>query len=133
MTIYAKKITVDENSSKEEELEVEGYAITQLRLRFPPGPEWLLKVAVFYGTKQVFPWNEGEWFIGDDEIIEWEEFWELPESPCKLKIKAVNEDQVYEHSVFITINVKKRWQLLAEQIVKAFRTAISRMLGFLKV
>jgi len=33
MTIYAKKITVDENSSKEEELEVEGYAITQLKIK----------------------------------------------------------------------------------------------------
>jgi len=79
MPIYSRKFTVPAASSKEFTIDIEGDVITYVRIRYPPGPTGLLRVAIFYGIKQIFPYEEETWFYGDDEIIEWDEYWELPE------------------------------------------------------
>jgi len=128
MTIYSRDFTIPASTTEEYELEIEGDVITYVRIRFPPGPTGLLKVAIFYGIKQIFPYEENTWFYGDDEIIEWQEYWELPEDPCRLIIKAVNEDDTYEHSFYLIINVQKKEQTLAGQMANQLRSAIKRML-----
>ncbi|MBW2649064.1 MAG: hypothetical protein JRC53_04515 [Deltaproteobacteria bacterium] len=131
MTIYSYEYTVPASSTKEFELEVEGDVITYVRLRFPPGPQGLLRVAIFYGTKQIFPYKESTWFFGDDEIIEWQEYWQLPETPCRLIIKAQNDDDTYEHSFYLIMNVQKKEETPAGQLSKAVSSAISTTIGFL--
>ena len=131
MAIYSYKITTAASSEKETEIELEGDFISYVNIRFPPGPSGLLKLAIFYGIKQIFPYDEGTWFQGDDEVIEWQEYWKLPESPCKLKIKTVNEDDTYEHTVYVRIAVMKREESLAYQIASAIAGKIKSALSFL--
>ena len=131
MPIYCRAFTVPANSEEEFELEIEGDIISYVRIRFPPGPQGLLKVSIFYGIKQIFPYEESTEFAGDDEIIDWQEYWELPESPCRLVIKAKNEDDTYDHSFYFIINVQKRAEMLASQIAKQIRGALRRLLGWI--
>ena len=91
----------------------------------------LVSVAFFYGTKQIFPYEEGTDIRGAGESITWEEFWQLPESPCKIKIKVKNEDDTYQHTVYIRLEVKKKEQLIAEQIAAAMAAFIKRLFGYI--
>ena len=131
MTIYSYKFTTNPSSSQTQEIELEGDVITKVRIRFPPGPQGLLRVAFFYGIKQIFPYNEGEFFYGDNEVIEWEEYFPFPETPLKLKIKLINDDDTYSHSCYIIIVTRKREDLeesrLAKRISSFFRFILGRI------
>jgi len=131
MTVYSRVFEIPALTEKEFELEIEGDVITHVRIRFPPGPNGLLKVAIYYGIKQIFPFEENTYFWGDDEIIEWDEYWELPESPCTLRIKAKNEDDTYEHSFGLVIVVQKRENTLASLIAKSVSSAVKKLIGWI--
>jgi len=54
--------------------------------------------------------------------------WPLPESPCKLTIKGYNEDDMYEHSVYVwlltEVEVEARpWRTLID-FIKAFKRLV---------
>jgi len=132
MSIYSLKITCDKSSTKEETVEIEGYAITHVEILFPPGCLGLVGVSFFYGIKQIFPYEEGTDFRGSGETIRWDEYWILPELKTKIKIKVVNEDDTYQHTVYIRIVVKKREEILANQLTKSFLEAIKRMFGYVE-
>ena len=100
-----------------------------MNIRFPPGPSGLLNVSIFYGIHQIFPYDEGTWFHGDDETIAWDEFWELPESPCTITIHTENQDDTYEHSVYVRIATLTHAQSLAGQIGSAIVRAVKSLLS----
>jgi len=128
MPIYSRKYTIPAASEKDHKLEVEGDVITYVRIRFPPGPNALLGVSIFYGIKQIFPYEENTMFYGDDEFIDWDEYWELPESPCTLIIQGKNDDNTYEHTFYLVINVQKREYTLAGQIATKITSGLRRLL-----
>ena len=130
MTIYSRVFTTPASTTKNYEMYVEGDVITYVRLRFPPGPQGLLKVAIFYGEKQIFPWEEGTRFVGDDETIAWDEYFILPESPCRLIIRCENEDDTYEHSVYVTIATQKFAHTKENRLAKLLARALVRVLGY---
>ncbi len=130
MTIYSKIYTVPKNSTQEYDLEVEGDVITYVRLRFPWGPQMLLKIQMFYGEKQIFPYEEGTWFAGDGEVIQWDEYWELPETPCRIIIRAQNDDDTYDHSFALTVNVMKKENLPGQSIGRAIASRIKSLFGY---
>jgi hypothetical protein len=51
--------------------------------------------------------------MGDDEKIEVEDEWEMPESPCTIKIVAFNEDDTYPHGFFVRIATRKKKEKIA--------------------
>jgi len=130
MPIYSKRFTVPALSSKKFEIEVEGDVITYVRIRYPPGPTGLLRVAIHYGEKRIFPHEEDTWFYGDDEIIEWQEYYELPETPCVLKVVAVNDDDTYDHTFYLVLNVQKKEHMIASQIASKLVRMFRRLLGW---
>ena len=106
MPFYSWMFTCPANASQEWRVEVEGEAVTRVHVGFPPGPEGLLKVAVFYGEKKVYPSLEELWFNGDSVELAFDDYWELPETPCPLRIVAVNEDEEYQHLFYIRIKTE---------------------------
>jgi len=130
MPIYTLKVTANANSENEEEIELEGYAITRVSILFPPGCLGLVAVRFFYGIKQIFPYEENTEFRGSGETIEWDEYWILPEERTKIKMKVINEDDTYQHTIYARIVVKKRSELLAEQITTAFVKVLKRIFGY---
>jgi len=137
MPIYAKEISTAANSIKETVISLRGDYIVWVSIRFPPGSLGLLKVQFYYGDLQIFPEESGNYFNGDDEIIAWEEFWEIPGEKEPLTIYTKNEDEYYDHAVLIRIVTKYRKELIAELITnavfkkfKAFINAVIAALGF---
>ncbi|MBW2675801.1 MAG: hypothetical protein JRD89_20740 [Deltaproteobacteria bacterium] len=102
-----------------------------MNIRFPPGPSGLLEVAVLYGIRQIFPTVDGQVFAGDDEVIAWQEYWLLPESPCVVTIHTENQDDTYEHSVQVRIATLTHAQSLAGQIGSAIVRAIKSALSYI--
>jgi hypothetical protein len=103
MPFYSLEILTPPSSEKETELVVEGDYIKYAEIRFPRGPKDLLLVGIFYGIKKIYPFLEDEWINGDDEKIPIDDPLPLPETPCRLIIKTVNNDTQYEHRVFVRI------------------------------
>ena len=133
MTIYVKDFTFTKNSEEYKEIEIEGKVITKVRIRFPPGPSGLLKIRILYGDRQIFPYNEGEYFYGDDEIIEWDEYWELPEKKIRLRIHGINEDTAYDHSIILYLVVQEEEETLEHRIAKSFISLFRRMFGMIEI
>jgi hypothetical protein len=103
MPLYARDYTCPASSRIKEELWVEGDIISYVNISFPPGSHGLLRVAIFYGEKKIYPWEEDSWIAGDAERIETHAVWELPESPCRLLVIAENDDGTYDHKFFVRI------------------------------
>jgi len=128
MPIYSKKYVVPAATTQSYDLEAEGDIITYVRLRFPPGPQGLLNVRIKYGIKQIFPFEENTYFAGDNEIIDWQEYFVLPETPCTLTVEAINNDDTYEHSFYLVLVTQKREHLLSQLIAQAVRAEISKFI-----
>ena len=108
MPFYSWYFLVPPRAERAYEVWVEGEALETVEIRFPPGPCGLLKVAVFYGVKQIVPLEEGTFVAGDDEAVRAEPHWPLPESPCRLIIYARNEDEVYPHEFHLRLQTKAK-------------------------
>ena len=132
MPIYSRAFKVPAAEEKWFELEIEGDIIDMVRIRFPPGPSGLLKVAIFYGNEQLFPVENGTFFQGDNEIIQWSEYWLLPEAKTRLRIRAINEDDTYEHSFYLVINTKYKHEMLEERIAKLLASLIRPLFSFFR-
>ena len=132
MPIYSRAFKVPPGEEKWFELEVEGDIIDMVRIRFPPGPAALLKVAIFYGNEQIFPAEKDTFFLGDNEIIEWSEYYPLPEHPTRLRIRAINEDDTYEHSFYLVLNTKYKQELAEERLAKRIASLIRPLFSFFR-
>jgi hypothetical protein len=133
MTIYSRVFTVPPSTETFFELTVEGDIIDMVRIRFPPGPMGLLKVAVFYGNEQIFPAKPGTFFTGDNEVIQWDEYWPLPEGRTTIRVWAKNDDDTYEHSFYLVINTKYNHELSEERLAKAIARLIRPLTGITRV
>jgi len=133
MPVYAKEIITLANSAKETVVNLRGDYITYINIRFPPGSLGLLKVQFFYGDLQIFPQEQGDYFNGDDEIIAWEEFWEIPGEEEPLTIYTKNEDEYYDHAVLIRIVTKYRKELVADLIANALARKLRRLLRLIEL
>jgi hypothetical protein len=136
MTLYVVDVTVPANTPSgnpvEVELEVEGDVVTRVSCHFPPGCRGFVHTSVWIGHIQVFPRPFPRTLHGDGETITWDEFFELPESPCKLTIKAWSPRTNYSHTITWRITVLPRyvatwWYVIGELIrflAKLFRVKI---------
>jgi hypothetical protein len=131
MAIYSAVITTNPNSAQETLIEVEGDVISYISIRFPPGPLGLLKVAIFYGIKQIFPKEEGTYFAGDDETIAWEECHPLPESPAVIRVRTINEDDTYSHTIYVRIATLREEESTVYQLASSIVSNLKRIFGMI--
>ena len=119
MPAYSYRIKTDPLEEKKTVVKIKGDYLTKVIIRFPPGPMGLLHVRIYYGDYQLFPEEKETDFADDDIKIEWEEFWKLPEHPCPITIWTKNEDDTYDHTVYIYLFTKYEKELLYEKIAEA--------------
>jgi len=116
--LYVVKLTVPANTPKTKptraEIKVHEDMLTRVEAYFPPGCMGLVGSALYYGRMMVWPSREGEWVIGDAETVKDDFMYHLPEKPCKLIVKAYNEDTTFSHSVIWRLSAQMReygeWQ-----------------------
>ena len=131
--LYVKTITAPTSTPKDspvtESIEIQEDAVLYIAVRLPPGPQALAGVAIFYGDEQIFPSTEGEWCIGDNEII-WDFIlWKCPEKPCPLTIKMYNLDDTYSHSAIIRIVSCDKWVLYGIKFLGKFVYLAEKFFG----
>jgi len=100
--LYQRSITVPANTPQSspivENIELRGEVIKRATVFFPSGCFALVRVAVYQGLKQIAPYEEGRWIVGDDEEIELLTRYVLYEQPTTLTLKLWNEDDTFDHT-----------------------------------
>jgi len=108
MTLYVVDVTVpantQQNSPKEVQVEIEEEVVVSVECHFPPGCRGMVYTACYYGKEQIFPRPHDSYLHGDGETIKWQEYYELPESPCTLTIRAWSPGTNYDHTITWRIN-----------------------------
>ena len=90
---------------KEREVNLTWGVITKVQVRFPPRCGGLAKVKILEHRHQLWPTNLDEWFYGEDETIEWDEYHELFELPSGFTLLGYNDDDSYYHTPIIRFNI----------------------------
>jgi hypothetical protein len=106
MPVYSGYYSVEPSAKQSWELWVEGSKITYFCASFPPGSQGLLRVAVCYGEKKLYPYSEDQWLRGDNVQVAFYDELPLPETPCRLIVKAENDDPYYPHGFFLYLETE---------------------------
>jgi len=113
MTLYVIDLTVPKDTQqtnpKEETVKIEEEVIVAIECHFPPGCRGMVYTACYYGEEQLFPRPYGSYLHGDGETIRWEEYYELPHTPCVLTIRGWSPGTSYDHTVTWRINALPKW------------------------
>jgi len=112
-TPYEQKITVAANtaegSASSQDITLEKGFVSHVWIRFPQGSAGLLHIGIFAGDTKLWPGAAGQWFTGDNEIIEFDTEYDVPkvDTTYKLTLEGWNEDDSYEHAALVRIWVVK--------------------------
>ena len=108
-TPFEQKITVAANTtagspSSQDVTLVKGF-VSHVWIRFPQGPAGLAGIAIFDQATQLWPGGTATWFTGDNEVIEFDTEYDVPDvgGTYKLTIKGYNSDDSYEHAALIRV------------------------------
>jgi len=134
MGVYEVSLTIPANTPEdapvEKKLEIEGAVLDRIHTLIPAGHCALARLAIFYGIKQLFPYETGTWLRGDDESFSLRLNWPLPELTTTITLKGWNEDTIYDHTFYLRLEVAERieearpWQALLD-----FIAIVKRLVG----
>ena len=85
--------------------------ITRVMVEFPAGHVGLTHLHLNRGLYQVWPANPDANFKSSNETIIWEEVYELA-APAEFEAYAWNEDDTYEHTITVRIELQPRAETL---------------------
>lgn len=107
--IYTANITTPANTARTALLRtvinVTKGLVYKVEFFFPSGSAGLMGVAVFDGLYQVWPSNVGEFFIGEDQEIDFEDLYLKESAPFTFQCYTYNTDDTYEHFVSVRIGL----------------------------
>lgn len=81
--------------------------ITEFYRLFPPGCAGLVRLQVFWQTRQIFPTTPGESYIGDGSEILGLAGFEIDEVPAILELRAWNTGTSYSHVIYCEFFIEK--------------------------
>jgi len=109
---YAIPIIVPPNtpptSPVERRVIVDWGVLVKVEVEFPAGCCGLVGVKILYQGRQIFPTNKGFWFISDDYVISFPEYFPFNQRENELVIQAYNEDEIYFHTPIVRLAVLPR-------------------------
>jgi len=120
---HTAEITVDPNTSSETPktltIEVPIGVLTRLHIYIPDGHHALAGLQIWYGIRQLFPYETGKWIRGNATNVIYEEYYELPSDPTIFTLKAYNEDTKYSHTFYLYFTilpkeVVEEWKRMSE-------------------
>jgi len=82
-----------------------------------------------YGETQLFPEKRDTWLTGDNETIEWQEYFKLPDNPTRLRLEGYNESTRYSHTFIIRLVTLPEWIALWQALLARFIKLFARLLG----
>ena len=79
--------------------------INQITVMFPPGCCALVGVWLEHHTVKVLPWSMNEFLIGAGATMTFPMNYGIDTEPYTVILYAYNNDDVYPHTVYVTINL----------------------------
>ena len=76
--------------------------VESVRIRFPAGPNGLVGCALAVSGQNVAPYGQGNWLIGNDEVIPWE-FIDQPNSGA-WQLIGYNTG-TYDHTIYLVFTL----------------------------
>ena len=98
--------------------------ITWISVLFPAGCHGLVHCALYHHEHQIAPSTEGYSIIGDDNPIEWTEYYESYQPPYELKVKLWGVDCSYPHVITVRVAVLPRKAIIALAVIDAFKNVL---------
>jgi len=107
--IYIANITTLKNryktNLKKTVVRVTSGLVFKVEFYFPAGSAGLMGVAVFDGLYQVWPSTVGEFFIGEDQLITFEDMYLKEAAPFEFQCYTYNLDDTNPHFVSVRIGL----------------------------
>jgi len=130
--IYQTRITVPANTPIDSpittSIEVEEDYVTYLGVYFPPGCCNLVHVRFRYGETQIFPHASYEWLSGEGYLMGGRLLFKTPESPCRIRIEAYNNDDTYDHTIIIYVEALKKEEVARPGVIESIFARLSKFL-----
>lgn len=99
--------------------------ITWISVLFPAGCHGMVHCAIYHRDHQIAPSTEGYSIIGDDNPIEWTEYYEFYQVPYELKVKLWGVDCTYSHVITVRVAVLPRKAIIALAVIDALKGVFS--------
>lgn len=107
--IYAAGITTPKDTPKtslqKTTIRVTKGLVYKVEFYFPSGSAGLMGVAVFDGLFQVWPSNVGEFFLGEEQEIDFDDMYLKEAAPFEFQCYTYNTDDTHEHFVAVRIGM----------------------------
>lgn len=103
--------------------------IHRVRIRVPPGHKGLAHLHINHMLKQLYPLNTGEDVHGDDDLVDFKDFYEIYPGFEEFKAFTWNEDDTYEHEFIIGIGILPKWVLIPWKILEKAKEAWNNLVG----
>ncbi len=115
--IYSKHITTVKNTAKTAAkrtvLNVTKGLVYKVEVYFPSGSAGLAGVAIFDGLYQCWPSTTGEFFIGESQMISFDDLYLKEAAPYTFQIFTFNEDDTHSHAIGVRIGLVSKDAFLA--------------------
>lgn len=107
--IYTANITTPKDTAltalKKTTLHVTNGLVYEVEFYFPSGSAGLMGVAVFDGLYQVWPSSVGTFFLGEDQLIAFDDLYLKESAPFQFQIYTYNTDDTHEHFVSVRVGL----------------------------
>ena len=118
--VFTFSVTLPKNGSRENQVEreikLDKGLIKKLIVQIPAGHAGLTHFALYRGDSQVWPKNPNQKFVGDNITLTFDDEWyPILQPPYSLFFRGWNEDDTYDHTVYIYIQLITREQFLTSR------------------
>lgn len=115
--IYSKNISTPKDTAatalKRTNVVVTKGLVYKVEFYFPSGSAGLMGVAVFDGLYQIWPSTVGEFFVGEGQVISFDDMYLKENPPYSFQIFTYNTDDTHAHMVAVRIGLVSKDVFLA--------------------
>lgn len=130
--IYTANITTLKDTArtdlKKTVIHVTKGLVYKVEIYFPAGSAGLMGIAVFDGLYQVWPSSVGEFFIGEDHVISFDDMYLKESAPYEFQCYTFNLDETYAHGVSVRIGLVSKDVFLARFLPTRGKEDIDRLI-----
>jgi len=122
-------VTADtkEASPTTETLKLSAGVITHIGIKFARGCHGMVGVRLKHHEFQLVPLSRGEWVTGDDESVDFAEYFELKTTPYSLKFEGCSPNTLYNHALTVRITVLPRSVASMIPVVELLAKLLSKL------
>lgn len=128
---YVWDITIpadtSEDNAKTQNLPISIGVITRISIKFARGCHGMVGVRLNRFLFQLVPLSAGEWVTGDNEAVDFQEYFEIKEVPPVLVFKGCSPGTSYAHTVTVRISLLPKRVASMIPIIELLTRLLQRM------